>query len=377
MKKLVYLIILTLLISSCSRDADIWEVPQETHKCIITKHYEPLTLDNGEIICGAPSELDLAYGFSQVEHGIPGAYSDTVYYDKFGNILLIKDIKDYRKRVYYVKPEDEMRSKEIIQYGEGRAVLEITRDSNHNSFKIKNTVQGYIPNDDVASSFEEIQTGDDQGRLMRVVRNNKIITDVEYLPSQADKIIESYTTKDGDIITIKSTLVYKSDPKKLLYSKTTQYEDSQATITEQNYLYDNNRNCIFQDIKIKKNAEIQNWSRYIWKYNQNNDIISVNCAFYMNVKAQTVSIDGETMQEIAHGKSEDVFEKDKLWDAGTITYEYKYNQRGEWIYRVAYRQEPKDIIESSNDWNIRIGKTLEDFTPHPIAITVRNIQYYN
>lgn len=373
MKKLVYLIILTLLISSCSRDADIWEVPQETHKCIITKHYEPLTLDNGEIICGAPSELDLAYGFSQVEHGIPGAYSDTVYYDKFGNILLIKDIKDYRKRMYYVKPEDEMRSKEIIQYGEGRAVLEITRDSNHNSFKIKNTVQGYIPNDDVASSFEEIQTGDDQGRLMRVVRNNKIITDVEYLPSQADKIIESYTTKDGDIITIKSTLVYKSDPKKLLYSKTTQYEDSQATITEQNYLYDNNGNCIFQDIKIKKNAEIQNWSRYIWKYNQNNDIISVNCAFYMNVKAQTVSIDGETMQEIAHGKSEDVFEKDKLWDAGTITYEYKYNQRGEWIYRIAYRRSPEDMIKL----RIPMDKSYEDLTSRVIAITIRDIQYYD
>ena len=74
MKYLLYLFISTLLLSCCDQNSDIWEVPQETQKCIITKHYESLTLNNGEVICGAPSELDLAYGFSnKVEHGIPGA----------------------------------------------------------------------------------------------------------------------------------------------------------------------------------------------------------------------------------------------------------------------------------------------------------------
>ena len=145
MKYLLYLFISTLLLGCCDQNPDIWEVPQETQKCIITKHYEPLTLDNGEVICGAPSELDLAYGFSnKVEHGIPGAYSDTVHYDKFGNTLLIKDIQGYRKRVYYMKPEDKMPSKQIIQYGEGRAVLEITRNSNLDIIKVKNTVIGYL-----------------------------------------------------------------------------------------------------------------------------------------------------------------------------------------------------------------------------------------
>lgn len=70
MKYLLYLFISTLLLSYCGQNPDIWEIPQETQKCIITKHYEPLTLDNGEVICGAPSELDLAYGFSKVKHGI-------------------------------------------------------------------------------------------------------------------------------------------------------------------------------------------------------------------------------------------------------------------------------------------------------------------
>ena len=82
MKYLLYLFISTLLLGCCDKTPATWQVPQETQKCIITKHYEPLTLDNGEVICGAPSELDLAYGFSnKVEHGIPGAYSDTVHYD--------------------------------------------------------------------------------------------------------------------------------------------------------------------------------------------------------------------------------------------------------------------------------------------------------
>ena len=373
MKKLSYLIISNLLISSGSRDADIWEFPQETHKCIITKHYEPLTLDNGEVICGAPSELDLAYGFSQVEHGIPGAYSDTVYYDKFGNVLLIKDIKDYRKRVYYVKPEDEMRSKQIIQYGKGRAVLEITKDSKHNSFKIKNTVRGHIPNSDDAFSFEEIQIGDDQGRLMRVVRDNKIITDVEYLPSSAGKKVEYYTTtRDGEK-TEESTWVYDAESGKLLYNEITQYENYPATVTKYNYSYDEKWNCIYQDIVTTKNTEIQRWHRYVWEYNLSDDIISVNHAFYTNDKAQTVTIDGETMQEIAHSEPVDVFEKGKLWDAGTIIYKYKYNQRGEWIHRIAYRRSPEDMIKL----RMQMGKSYEDLTSRVIAITIRDIQYYD
>lgn len=373
MKYLLYLFISTLLLSCCGQNPDIWEIPQETQKCIITKHYEPLTLDNGEVICGAPSELDLAYGFSKVKHGIPGAYSDTVYYDKFGNTLLIKDIQGYRKRVYYVKPEDKMLSKQIIQYGEGCAVLKITKDSKHNSFKIKNTVRGHIPNRDDAFSFEEIQIGDDQGRLMRVVRNNKIITDVEYLPSSAGKNVEFYTTtRDGEK-TEESTWVYDAESEKLLYNETTQYEDYPATVTKHKYSYDKKWNCIYQDIVTTENTEIQRWNRYGWEYNQNNDVISAHCAFYMNGKTQTITIDGETMQEIAHSELVDAFEKGKLWDAGAYLYEYKYNSRGEWIYRIAYWRAPENMIKL----RIQMGKSYEDLTSSVIAITIRDIQYYD
>lgn len=373
MKYLLYLFISTLLLGCCDQNPDIWKVPQETQKCIITKHYEPLTLDNGEVICGALSELDLAYGFSnEVEHGIPGAYSDTVYYDKFGNTLLIKDIQGYRKRVYYVKPEDKMPSKQIIQYGEGRAVLEITRNSNHDIIKVKNTVKGYLPTGDKIF-HEEKQTRDKQGRLVKIVRDNSIIINVEYPPSPSDKNIEFYTTtRDGEK-TEESTWVYDAESEKLLYNETTQYEDYPATVTKHKYSYDEKWNCIYQDIVTTKNTEIQRWNRYGWEYNQNNDVISVHCAFYMNGKTQTITIEGETMQEIAHSELVDAFEKDKLWDAGAYLYEYKYNSRGEWIYRVAYRQDPEDVIMLRK----QMGEPLENLRPQPTAITVRDIQYYD
>lgn len=43
------------------------------------------------------------------------------------------------------------------------------------------------------------------------------------------------------------------------------------------------------------------------------------------------------------------------------------------IYRVAYRQDPEDVIMLRK----QIGKPLENLRPQPIAITVRDIQYYD
>lgn len=371
MKHNLYLILL-IWASSCTQDTNVWDIPQETYKRIITKHYQSLVLDSGEVVCGTPSEFDWAcHDYNDVSHGVPGAYSDTVYYDRFNNILLIKDIRNFRQRMYYA--DRNKLSKQVTQYGRKNfAILEIGRDSNQYIKAIKNSVSGFIPTD-MNASFEEKQTRDKQGRLIKAIRNDKTITTAEYPPSPAGKIITSYSTiEDGEKIE-ESTWIYDASTEKLLYSKSTQYDNLHECVTEVNYAYDDKWNCIYQNIVTTKNFEIQKWNRFNWEYNQYGDIISEHIAVYMNGKTHTVTIDGETMQEIAHGEPVDVFEKGQLWDAGGYLYEYKYNSQGEWIYRVAYHQSPEDVIQ----FDKQMGKPLEDLRPHPIAITVRDIQYYD
>lgn len=348
-----------------------WDMPCETDYIIITKHYKPIKLENGEIVCG-----ELIEGIKEIRNHIE-TRNDTVYYDKDSRVLLHKN-KDFRQRSFF-NSQGQLYQR-IVKWNNNITITKWNYDSyGHPATKVITDEYGIVKE---KSTFIH----DTNKKLIKSIHNDSISILYNYATSSSIEVITEWHYTNS-IKTEKRVVVYDLSINRVISKKIEKnrdndnvQRDSEECIDIQKWNYNPDRTCRnYYRERRDYNGKLIEKKNQQYTYNSKNDIISIESQDCFNSPIIYRQSDGSEKIDYGDNYTEQFHHSTKY------IYEYKYDDRGRWIYRIIiskynsapYRKWNKKILQSdsllhsqvlSNPFNI--FQTYKSDT----IITVREIK---
>lgn len=332
------LLIVAFVVLSCNNKqtekteiAQIRESPKEAKKCIITSFYEAITND-GVQICG--QEINDAMH-----------YRDTVYYDIFNNIILIKE-HDFStiKCEYYSAENGKIKKKSTIQRGK---IEYIDYIRNQKGLIIETKVSGDIIDIDRGTNTTYKYDNNDVRIEENDLTNNKK-TIIKTSPSSKDKIIKTYQVIRNDVeyyhnhikgLVEQGTEIYDSKTNTLDRQLIEKYNYGQTDRIEDNvFTYDKSGKLLTEIysgessgswVSLPEGLKGEELDKYIIEH-------------YYGANLILKPLDIRKVESIYNSKGD-------LTDYNTYNlvngiyqlsfpnkYEYEYNDKGDWIKKIMY-----------------------------------------
>lgn len=332
MKKILSTLLIILLLSCTNKQTEIElirEIPKEAKKRVITSFYKSFTQD-GELLCGQETE-DGTY------------YRDTVYYDNFNNVLLIKRNDLYTiKNEYYSAKEGKLKKKITIHWGKIEYVEYIR---NQKGLLIEKKVSG-----DTLILNREINTTYKYDKNDVLIEENKLDEKITYKtsPSTKDKIIKTYQVIDNKNqyeynnirgLVEQGTEIYDSKNKTLTRKLIEKYNYGYLDRIEDNYYtYDKSGKLLSEIysgessgnyVSIPDGLKGKEIDDYIIEHYYGTNLILKPLD---NIKIE--SIYNSKGDLIAQYTSNLVNGAYKIYS--TEKFDYEYNKKGDWVKKIMH-----------------------------------------
>ena len=382
-KKVLFFTLIFLLLESCQENNQQEIIPKEAKKLIITNYYEPL-LNNGEWICGKES--------SEI-----GYYPDTTYYDEYGNVVLSINKYDRILNIYYSPKEEKLSEQHIsssystrkkhkgtVKYLRNEKGLLLERKASGNVGVRNRGLVGisthflaeYDNNDNriketegnIIRLYKKLPSKEGQDiRLCQSINKNnqdsynyivgleEQITEISDSETQLiQRIIKEYY-KYG-YISIKEDYTYSYDANGLLIK-----ENCKEKWMQESYLHnlteEERREYIIENCYRKNDYTFENTIKE-WQYDSKGNIIDYSKYHCYSSKEEYIN-DSDKYYKLPFFDKKGTYFKESKYH---YKYEYKYNEKGDWIERVTY--------EGRYDSQSQTSEII------PFLITVREIEYY-
>ncbi len=332
----------------CNKVPDItWDIPKETDHIIITNHYKPLILENGEIVCG-----EFIEGISEFRNDIEMC-NDTVYYDKDSRVLLHKN-KDFRQRSFF-NSQGQLYQRIVKRYND----ITITTWNYDSLGQLATKV---ITDEYGIVKEKSIYIHDANGRIIETIKNDSISILYNYAPSSSHvKVItEKYIENNKEtkkILSVYDSLISRVISRKIEKSRDNinSYTDEYLNIQKWNYNSTGTCSNYFKERRDYNGKLIEKtYQQYI--YNSCNDLVSVKIQSCSNYPIIYRRSDGSKKIEYGDNYQEELNQTYKY------IYEYKYDDKGRWIYRIQYKYNsaPYNLFHSSKTDTIVTVREIRD-----------------
>lgn len=342
------IIILFQFSCGCNKVPDItWDIPEETDYIIITNHYKPLKLDNGEIVCGEHIE-----GINEIRNDVE-TRNDTVYYDKDSRVILHKN-KDFRQRSFYNSQGQLYKS--IISWNNDTTVTVWNYDTfGHPATKVITDEYGVVE-----EKFIFIHDAD--GKLIKSIKNDSLSILFNHAPSSShvkvisEKYIEN-SKETKKIISVYDLLISRVISRKIEKSRDNinSYTDEYLNTQKWNYNSDGTCRNYYRERRDYNGRLMEKMDRQ-YEYNSHKDLISVKVQSCSNFPIIYRRSDGS--EEIKYSNSY----TEQTNQTIEYRYEYKYDDKERWVYRIQYEHysTPANFFYSSRCDTIITVREIRD-----------------
>lgn len=322
------LVCLTLLQYSCKNHKfqNTWDTPAETSQIIITKHYKPLILENGDMVCGEAID-----GINE-SRGI-GECNDTIYLDKDSNILLYKN--DITKaRSYYNNAGRLYKQIEKNQNSDNETVT--TWDYDSAGRPITQTIINR------SGQEKSIFTYNEGGKLIKCIKNDSLLIIYHYAPSSSDieVITEKHlqnNTEIKKIVIVNNTSIDRviSREEERYQQYYAKYDRYQQKIERERFDYnpDGTTKSYYSERRDYNDMLIDKHFME-WEYNSHQDITYKIMQMCMNLTIRMKKPDGS--EKVRYSSR---YTEQPNYTSQYIFKDYKYDNKGRWIYRTLQKMD--------------------------------------